>query len=88
MRSIFWKFYTTISNGITLQWGFLSMSTQTKVITLPKAYSAWWEIQVTDGGAGTVSYGAFRGTSLTQFTIYAPAPPASSYGLWWFTIGF
>lgn len=55
---------------------------------MPTAYTNRFVMQLTDGGSACVSFGAYRGSSKTQFTIYAPKSPASNYGIWWLTMGY
>ena len=88
LRSIFWKFYTTISNGIIIQWGIYFLKSTSGTVTLPTAYKTTFTPQLTDGGSGCYPFGAYRGSSKTQFTIYAERNPSDQYGIWWITIGY
>lgn len=64
------------------------MPTETAVVTLPIAFSTMWIIQTTDGGRACIPYGCYRGTSKTQFTVYAPSAPGTTYGVWWLAMGY
>ena len=80
--------YIKFSNGIIIQWGLYSLKAQSGIVTLPTAYKTQFVTQLTDGGEGCYPFGAYRGSSKTQFTIYAERKPSAQYGVWWLTMGY
>lgn len=80
--------YIKFSNGVCLQWGLYTLTATSGTVTLPTAYKTQFVTQVTDGGSGCFPFGAYRGTSKTQFTIYAERKPSETYRVWWMTMGY
>lgn len=80
--------YIKFSNGIIIQWGLYHLTAISGTVTLPTAYKTQFVIQATDGGEGCYPFGVYRGSSKTQFTVYAERNPSSNYGVWWMTIGY
>ena len=80
--------YIKFSNGIIIQWGIYLLKAISGIVTLPTAYKTTFTTQLTDGGSGCYPFGAYRGSSKTQFTVYAERNPSDQYGIWWITIGY
>lgn len=80
----------SFNNRIIIQWGFTSLPSSSKLVTLPITYTTTFNPQATDGGSGTQPVGVYRGTSVTQFTIYYSNEPMAGrpFGCFWCTFGY
>ena len=69
---IFWKFYTILSNGIIIQWGYASIESGSTVsVTFPVSFTAvTYSIQgVYIGSRADINVGAIK-NSKTKCTFY------------------